>query len=100
MTAESNNPLPDATEPVMSVCGSPTEAIEGDENEATSSYLFRVLFGACTSGTTQQSAKRSSSGGNGNGNASLSSLRQQSTSLKKSLRHAMVDAEGNGNNQN
>ena len=100
MTAESNNPLPDATEPVMSVCGSPAEAIEGDENEATSSYLFRVLFGACTSGTAQPSAKRSSSGGNGNGNASLSSLRQQSTSLKKSLRHAMVDAEGKGNNQN
>lgn len=103
MTAESNNPLPDATEPVMSVCGSPTEAIEGDENEAneaTSSYLFRVLFGACTSGTAQPSAKRSSSGGNGNGNASLSSLRQQSTSLKKSLRHAMVDTEGKGGNKN
>ena len=101
MTAvESNNPLPDDTEPVMSVCGSPTEAIEGDENEATSSYLFRVLFGACTSGSTHPSAKNSSSGDNGNGNASLSSLRQQSTSMKKNLRHAMVDAEGNGDNEN
>ena len=102
MTAESNSPLPDATEPepVMSVCGSPTEAIEGDENEATSSYLFRVLFGACTSGAAPPStAKRSSSGGNVGGNASLSSLRHQPTSLKKSLRHAMVDAEGIGNNQ-
>jgi len=102
MTAESTPPPQDdaAAEPVMSVCGSPTEVMESDENEATSSYLFRVLFGACTNGTSQPSAKRSSSSGGGGdgdgdvgGNASLSSLRHQTSSLKKSLRHAMVDAE-------
>ena len=96
MAADSNVPSQEqeADEPVLSVCGSPTEAVEGDEDEPTSSYLLRVLFGACTNGS-QQSAKRSSSGGNlaGGGNASLSSLRHQSSSLKKSLRHAMADAE-------
>ena len=94
MAADVPSQEQEADEPVLSVCGSPTEAVEGDEDEPTSSYLLRVLFGACTDGS-QQSAKRSSSGGNlaGGGNASLNSLRHQSSSLKKSLRHAMADAE-------
>jgi len=92
-------PLEQKSEPTMSVCGNSMRenaagvVVEDGEEEATASYLFRVMFGSCTTGGGQTST--GAAGSSMKRSTSYSGLggSVRRSASKKSLRHALIDEE-------